>query len=328
MTEIRIAAPTDNIVWNQVVNRTRSGIVPAGYTYDTWFGGNVSRMNIDWSPTGVGIWRDSDLFGFTTLPLSTLYQPADADRATIITVDMTATAANTFDYLVARYRLGGAVQVLSDNPVWTTDGSVKSLTQVFVIPAGAVDITISSEDSAVTVSSGCITALSVTAEPQYMPAPNATTFKIWRPASGLTDVTSKMLGSFILTGAQAGSLEIELTYTYDLTTWVGNPARAGKLLVINPTRFTRVHAKPSSSFGFPGATFYVWHRWNGGSTITDVDLAIPGSTTATGSYNSKLKLPPLLIDVPAGQSMSELTIAVALNGGVAGTQQPTLFVPC
>lgn len=71
-----------------------------------------------------------------------------------------------------------------------------------------------------------------------------------------------------------------------------------------------------------------WLYARSGTKITDVSLTLPGSTTATGSYNSKLKLPPLLIDVPAGQSSSTLTILVALNGGVAGAQQPTLFIPC
>lgn len=328
MTEIRIAAPTDATAWTQVVNQTRTGVVPAGYTYNSWFGGFPSRMNIDWTPSSVGIFRVNDDFGFTTLPLSNLYQPTDADRATIITVDMTATAAGSFDYLVARYRLGGVAKEIGDTPAWLTAGSNKSLTQVFIIPAGAVDITVSSEDSGVTVTTGRITALSVTAEVQYTPAPNATTFKIWRPATGLTDVTSKMLGSFILTGTRTGDLEIELTHTYDLTTWVGNPSRAGRLLVINPSRFNVVHVKPTGSFGFPVATFNVWHRWNGGSNITDVALTTPSSSTATGSYNSRLKIPPLLIDVPAGQSSSTLTISVALNGGVAGPQQPALFVPC
>ncbi|MFT3971690.1 MAG: hypothetical protein QM695_15800 [Micropruina sp.] len=327
MTEIRIADPTNTTIWNQVRTQTRTGVVPAGYTYSTWFGGNVNWMEYDWIPTATGIQRIDDTYSFTTLPLSSLYQPADADRGTLITVNMTATAANAFDYLVARYRLGGAVKTLPSTAAWLTDGSNKSLTQVFVIPAGATDITVSSEDLAVSVGAR-ITALSVTAEVQYMPAPNATTFKIWRPATGLTDVTSKMLGSFILTGTQSGDLEIELTYTYDLTTWVGNPSRAGRLLVINPTRFNVVHVKPTGSFGFPVATFNVWHRWNGGSNITDVALTTPSSTTATGSYNSRLKIPPLLIDVPAGQSSSTLAISVALNGGVAGAQQPTLFIPC
>ncbi|MFT4225301.1 hypothetical protein [Micropruina sp.] len=328
MTEIRIAAPTDTAAWTQVVNRTRAGVVPSGYTWSGWFGVPADNMATNWTPTSTGIQRAfDDFYGF--LALSNLYQPTDSDRGTVVTVNMTATGTSSGagDYLVTRYRLGGSVKTATDTPMWITEGSNKTLTQVFVIPAGATDISVSTDASAIDVGDR-ITALSVTAVVQYMPAPNATTFRIWRPATGLTDVTSKMLGSFILNAAQSGDLEIELKYTYDLTTWVGNPSRAGRLLVINPSRFTRVHAKPSGSFGFPGAYYQVWHRWNSGSNVADVDLDIPGSTTATGSYNSKVKIPPLLIDVPAGQSSSTLTISVALNGGVAGPQQPTLFVPC
>ncbi len=147
MTDIRIAAPTNTTAWGQVIAKTRTGVVPSGQTYNSWFGFRADSMGDYWTPTATGIqYKEIPDFGFMALlPLSTLYQPPDSERATLVVVEMVATGMSS-GWVGAINLLykdgGGGKQTMSDSQLWSDDDVNTTMYVLFVVPAGASDISV------------------------------------------------------------------------------------------------------------------------------------------------------------------------------------------